>query len=68
MPQGSVLGPLFFLIYIKDPPLGLAINVKLFGDDNSLFLGVSNASVSAVRQNNDLVKIRDWAFNWKMSL
>ena len=26
-----------------------------------------NASVSASRLNNDLVKIRDWVFNWKMS-
>ena len=66
--QGSVLDPLLFLIYINDRPLGLIINVKLFGDDTSLISGVSNASVSAVRLNNDLVKIRDWDFNWKMSL
>ena len=66
--QGSVLDPLLFLIYINDRPLGLIINVKLFGDDTSLISGVSNASVSAVRLNNDLVKIRDWDFNSKMSL
>ena len=64
--QGSVLGPLFFLIYINDLPLGLTINVKLFPDDTSLFSVVNNASVSASRLNNNLVKIRDWAFNWKM--
>ena len=40
---------------------------KLFEDDTSLFSVVNNASVSASRLNNDLVKIRDWAFNWKMS-
>ena len=65
--QGSVLGPLFFLIYINDLPLGLTTNIKLFADDTSLFSVVNNASVSASRLNNDLVKIRDWAFNWKMS-
>ena len=67
VPQGSVLGPLFFLIYPNDLPLGLTTNVKLFADDTSLFWIVNNASVSASRLSNDLVRIRDWAFNWIMS-
>ena len=67
MLQGSVLGPLFFLIYINDLPLGLTTNLKLFADDTSLFSVVNNICVSASRLNNGLVKIRDWAFNWKMS-
>ena len=41
--------------------------VKLFSDNTSLFSVVNNASVSASSLNNDLVKIRDWTFNWKMS-
>ena len=67
VPQGSVLGQLFFLIYPNDLPLGLTTNVKLFADDTFLFSIVNSASVSASRLNNDLVKIRDWAFNWIMS-
>ena len=55
------------LIYINDFPLGLTTNVKLFANDTLLFSVVNNASVSASRLNNDLVKIQDWAFNWKMS-
>ena len=66
MPQGSALGSLFFLIYMNDLPIGLTTNVKLFADDTPLFSVVNNASVSASRLNNDLVKIRDWAFNLKM--
>ena len=51
----------------NDFPLGLTTNVKLFADDASLLSVVCNATISASRLNNDLVKIRDWAFIWKMS-
>ncbi len=37
VPHGSVLGPLFFLIYINDLVDGVTCDVKLFADDTSLF-------------------------------
>ena len=52
---------------MNDLHIGLTTNVKLFADDTPLFSVVNNASVSASRLNNDLVKIRDWVFNLKMS-
>ena len=67
VPQGSVLGPLLFLIYINDLVDGLSSNAKSFADDTSLFSIVYNANTTAKELNNDLVKISRWAYQWKMS-
>ena len=37
--QGSILGPLLFLVYISDPSEGLSSNIKLFASDTFFFFG-----------------------------
>ena len=65
--QGSILGPLFFLIYINDLSKDISSTVKLFADDTSIFSVVDDVNVSVVQLNNDLLKISKWAYQWKMS-
>ena len=67
VPQGSVLGPLFFLIYINDLENGIISNVKFFAGDTSLFSIVTNPTLSAFELNSDLKVIENWASQWKMS-
>ena len=66
VPQGSILGPLLFLIYINDLPDNLSTNVKLFADDTSLFSVVHDIATSSCDLNYDLNRVREWAFQWKM--
>ena len=66
VPQGSILGPLLFLIYINDLPEGLESSVKLFADDTSLFSTVYDPNMSADQLDKDLKKNSEWAYKWKM--
>ena len=66
VPQGPILGPLLFLIYINGLAYSFSSNAKLFADDTSSFSVVQNANTTA-KDLNDLVKIRSWAYRWKMT-
>ena len=66
VPQGSILGPLLFLICINDLSDIVQSNPKLFADDTSLFSTVKDPERTANNLNNDLKEINKWAFQWKM--
>ena len=66
VPQGSVLGPLLFLVYVNDLENGMKSKVKFFADDTSLFSIVSDHQSSASDLNHDLGLISIWAHQWKM--
>ena len=61
-----MLGPLLFLIFINDIGHSIESIIKLFADDTSMSLGLTNPDTRAEILTCDLVKISDWAKLWKV--
>ena len=64
VPQGSILGPLLFLLFIKVIVNEIHANIQLFADDTSLYLLVEHPDVTAQLLNIDLETIAKWAKLW----
>lgn len=67
VPQGTVLGPLLFLIYINDLPTNISSGIRLFADDCVLYHPINNSNDILCLQS-DLSQIEAWCHKWLMSL
>ena len=65
MPQGSVLGPLYFIIFINDMPEAVHNLIALFADDAKLFSSIASTQHHDELQE-DLESLQDWANKWQL--
>ena len=66
VPQGSVLGPVLFLLYINDINEHIQSNIKLFADDSIVYREIKTADDQQILQN-DLNTLTEWSNKWLMS-
>ena len=67
VPQGLVLGPLLFLIFVNDIPDWIRTNVRMFADDTKIWTRIRNTEDSRILQE-DLNPLTDWSEEWLLAL
>ena len=65
VPQGSVLGPVLFLIYINDLEEGIENWILKFADDSKIFSRIQDAD-DRLRLQKDLNQLLEWSREWQM--
>ena len=68
VPQGSILGPLLFLMYINDMHRSVDCRLALYADDSALIFSHTDASVIAEKLSRDLSCCKTWLIDNKLSL
>ena len=69
VPQGSILGPLLFLLYINDLQFASdLLDPIMFADDTNLFYSNKDINTAFLKVNDELQKINEWFISNKLSL
>ena len=68
VPQGSILGPLLFLVYINDMHLSIQCRLALYADDSALVFSHSDPAVISERLGSELSLCRSWLIDNRLSL
>ena len=65
MPQGTVLGPLLFSLYINDIMVGIEFEIRLFADDYVCYRQIDSTEYTSKLQK-DIDQLGKWARKWGM--
>ncbi len=67
VPQGSILGPLLFLVFVNDIVLDIRSDIFLYADDTILMRVVNDPVIDTMILNTDLESLNSWAKQWAVN-
>ena len=66
VPQGTILGPILFIIYKNDISANITSTVKIYADDTKIYRTINEADKNIPALQLDLNKLSDWANKWQL--
>ena len=67
IPQGSVLGPVLFIIFINDLPDNISSNLLIFADDTKIYRQIKHDNDQNILQE-DIYKLQEWSDKWLLKI
>ena len=67
IPQGSILGPLLFLVYVNDIPQYSTSTTLLFADDTKCFRIINDPTDSITLQQDNINSLVEWTTEWNLA-
>ena len=65
VPQGTVLGPILFIVYINDLPARITSQIRLFADESYIYRVINN-SEDSLKLQDDITALLNWEREWSM--
>ena len=66
VPQGTILGPLLFLIYVNDISSNISSTLRMFADDTKVYRELSNMARGSEALQFDVDQLQSWASKWQL--